>query len=312
MNPMDDMTSAPDRQPSLDLIRTFLFAQRAGSMTRAAAELGISQAAVSGQISRLEAEVGLPLFTRTPRGLDATSAGAELAARVAPHLDALHDAVVAASGRSGPVFGRAVAIGGPPELMEVRILPALAALFRQGLKIRVETGLADELLRRLTTGALDSVVSTVRPRRRGVVSSPIADEQFALVAAPSAEIDVKLLAEDPRSALAAVPAVAYSADQPIIRRYWRHVFGLAPPAAEPAVIVADLRAVRSAVRAGAGFSVLPEYLIVDDLADGTLVRLIEPEDVPINTFYLARRGAAVPTVAVEAVEAALRAQARHW
>jgi DNA-binding transcriptional LysR family regulator len=60
--------------PSLDLLRTFLAVYREGSLTRAAQRLSLSQPAVTGQLKTLEAELGRPLFTRLPRGVEPTPA----------------------------------------------------------------------------------------------------------------------------------------------------------------------------------------------------------------------------------------------
>ena len=60
------------------------------------------------------------------------------------------------------------------------------------------------------------------------------------------------------------------------------------------------------VRAGLGVSVLPTYLIDDDLAAGRLVPLADPEVPPINTLYLAvRSGALDRDPALRKVHAAL-------
>lgn len=85
-----------------------------------------------------------------------------------------------------------------------------------------------------------------------------------------------------------VPLVAYAEDLPIVRRYWRHVFGKRL-ACQPAVTMPDLNGVRAAVVGGTGFSVLPRYLCADELASGALVLLHDPEDPPINTGFLVQR-----------------------
>ena len=56
------------------LIVTFLTVVRTGSFTVAARELGVTQPAVSQQISRLEAQLGFPLFQRSP-ALELTKTG---------------------------------------------------------------------------------------------------------------------------------------------------------------------------------------------------------------------------------------------
>lgn len=234
---------------------------------------------------------------------------------MAPHLDALVGALgdTAGTGSAHP-YRRTVLLGGPPELTAVRILPALGGLYGRGLRLRVATGPADGLLADLTAGALDLVVSTVRPRLRGLTAVPLADEEFVLVAAPAvaARVDPDLLPGDPRAALAGIPLVAYGEDLPVLRRYWRHVFGQRPPSDPAAVLVADLRAVASAAAAGAGYTALPGYLVREHLADGRLVILHAPDDPPVNTFHLAWRTSAVDHAAVAAVRTQLRRDAPSW
>ena len=59
----------------LALLRTFVTVHRAGSFTRAAALLGLSQPAVTGQIRTLERQLGRPLFLRQARGVTPTTIG---------------------------------------------------------------------------------------------------------------------------------------------------------------------------------------------------------------------------------------------
>src|ERR1044071_354008 len=65
--------------PPLSAVRAFEAAARHQSFTRAAEELGMTQAAVSYQIRLLEDRVGLPLFVRLPRQVTLTAKGRELA-----------------------------------------------------------------------------------------------------------------------------------------------------------------------------------------------------------------------------------------
>ncbi len=85
----------------------------------------------------------------------------------------------------------------------------------------------------------------------------------------------RVAAEGP-AALHGVPLVSYAEDLPIARRYWRHVFGTRL-AAQAAITVPDLRGVLAAVVSGAGITVLPRYLCLDELASGTLVPLLTPK-----------------------------------
>ncbi|CAM5566742.1 LysR family transcriptional regulator [Streptomyces fumanus] len=296
----------------LDLLATFLEIYRRGSLTAAAAALGVSQPAVSGQLARLEDQMDTVLFERSRRGAVPTPSAHELARRVAAPLDQLRGAL--AQDADGQARGGTVRLGAAGELTASRLIPALAPLASGGLHLRFTLGLAEDLLTGLADGELDLVVSSVRPSagRRALTAMPFVDEEFVLVATPTTarSIDRKWLAEDPLAALAHLPIVAYSGELPIIRRYWRSEFGRRPP--NPvSMIVPDLRAVLTAVIAGAGISVLPRYLADPALAAGSLELLHHTQIQPLNTLYLVtRRGPADPSVAL--VQRQLCRQAETW
>ncbi|GDY31808.1 LysR family transcriptional regulator [Gandjariella thermophila] len=129
----------------LSLLRTFLGVYRAGSLSRAAPHLGLSQPAVTAQIRALESALGQQLFQRLPRGVAPTSVADELAREVAPHVDALAAVADRGVAPANPL-AKPVHLAGPAELTTVHALPALAELVGRGLKLRVTLGLADDLL----------------------------------------------------------------------------------------------------------------------------------------------------------------------
>jgi DNA-binding transcriptional LysR family regulator len=293
-----------ERLTDLDLLATFLEIYRSGSITAAATRRGITQPAVSGQLARLEKDLGEPLFVRGSRGVTATPRADELARRVGPHVDQLRTALDPA-----PALEGTVRIGGAAEFMTVRGLPALAPLTRRGIRFEITLGLADDLLTALRSGQLDIVLSSVRPGA-GLTATPLTDEEFLLVGPPllARTVDQALLAEDPARALEHLPLVAYSDELPIIRRYWRSEFGRRPKN-PTAVVVPDLRALLAAVVAGAGVSALPRYLAEPALTAGAVELLHRPEIPPLNTLYLATRTATTHAV-VDAVVAHLKS--RDW
>src|SRR5438309_508486 len=78
--------------PPLDLLRGFEAAARHLSFTRAAAELFLTQSAVSRQIQSLEEFLGVPLFERRHKALTLTEAGRAYLRTVGPVLDDLREA----------------------------------------------------------------------------------------------------------------------------------------------------------------------------------------------------------------------------
>jgi LysR family glycine cleavage system transcriptional activator len=83
------MPKASPKLPPMSAIRVFEAAARHQSFTRAAEELGMTQAAVSYQIKILEDRIGAPLFTRLPRQVVLTEKGLQLAPAVTEAFEAL-------------------------------------------------------------------------------------------------------------------------------------------------------------------------------------------------------------------------------
>jgi len=287
-------------KPSLDLLRSFLAVHRAGSITAAADLLGLAQPTVTAQLKALEAALERPLFDRRPRGVVPTAAADDLAHRVAAPLDAL-EAIVLMQTPSPAVT--TVHLGGPAEFLSEQVLPALADLTRTGIRLRAAFGMPDDLVADLLAGRLDLTVTSTRPRRGGLTVTPLYDEEFVLVAASPWARSVG----GPED-LADVPLIAYAEEAPVLRRYWRTVFGTRLSRA-PELVVADLRSVLAAVLAGAGASVLPSYLCASHLAAGTLQALTHPEVPPLNTLFLVHRPAALGHPGVATVHAQL---VRHF
>ncbi|MFJ2907199.1 LysR family transcriptional regulator [Streptomyces sp. NPDC087212] len=268
----------------LALLRTFVTVHRAGSFTRAAALLGLSQPAVTSQIRTLERQLGRPLFLRQARGVTPTTIGDELAHKVAPHLDALVE--IAGTGLDDDHAPRTLHLAGPPEFTAERALPALTALTGEngrGFALRTSFGTAEEALEGLGAGHHDLVISTARPRGALLTATALCDEEHILIAAPRHATHRESPAEP-----AGIPVIEVHETLPFVSRYWASVFD-SRPTAPGTVIVPDLRAVLACAVAGAGLAVLPRYLCAPALERGDVVALHEPPVPPLRTYFLAVR-----------------------
>ncbi|GGX78810.1 LysR family transcriptional regulator [Streptomyces fructofermentans] len=298
----------------LALLRTFVTVHRAGSFTRAAALLGLSQPAVTSQIRTLERQLGRPLFLRQARGVTPTTIGDELAHKAAPHLDALVE--IAETGLDEASSVRTLHLAGPPEFTAERALPALTELTGddgQGFALRASFGNAEEALEGLAAGHHDLAITTARPRGALLTASALCDEEHVLVAAPrwAARIGSGRLRRRGASTLENLPVVEVHESLPFVARYWASVFD-SRPAASGTVIVPDLRAVLACAATGAGLAVLPRYLCAPALERGDVVELLDPAVPPLRTYFLVVRTGtlAMPHIA-RAHEWLLRA-AGHW
>jgi LysR family glycine cleavage system transcriptional activator len=100
--------------PPLNAIRAFEAAARHGSFTRAAAELGMTQAAVSYQVKMLEDRLGGPLFVRLPRQVSLTPMGRRLRPAVAEAFEVMRAAFAGLENTADSV-------------LSLSVLPTLAA-----------------------------------------------------------------------------------------------------------------------------------------------------------------------------------------
>ncbi len=275
----------------LALLRTFVTVHRAGSFTRAAALLGLSQPAVTSQIRTLERQLGRPLFLRQARGVTPTTIGDELAHKAAPHLDALVE--ITETGLDDESSLRTLHLAGPPEFIAERALPALTELTGedgQGFALRASFGNAEETLEGLAAGHHDLAITTARPRGSLLTATALCDEVHVLVASPrwAKQINTGALRRKGAPALENLPVVEVHESLPFVSRYWASVFD-SRPAAPGTVIVPDLRAALACAVAGAGLAVLPSYLCASALERGDVVALHHPAVPPLRTYFLVVR-----------------------
>ncbi len=123
------------RLPSLTALIMLEAILRRKSFTAAAAELGVTQAAVSRQIALLEEELGQPMFLRKHRAIEPTAACLALGASLAQSLANILDTIESIKGSAQDV----VTIGATVAVSSFWLLPRLADFRAQnpGIQMRV-------------------------------------------------------------------------------------------------------------------------------------------------------------------------------
>ncbi len=138
-------------------LKTFLVVAKAGSITRAAGQLHLSQPAVSAHIKSLEASLELTLFERTPRGMRLTAHGALLLPRaedaVAAHANVLSEAARLNGGLAG---GLRVGLGANSAPAAAGALIAALAEAHRGVHVSVREGDSTTVVEELLAGRLDA------------------------------------------------------------------------------------------------------------------------------------------------------------
>jgi DNA-binding transcriptional LysR family regulator len=124
-----DWESQIGRRLKLRDLHVFVTIVQRGSMAKAAAQLGVSQSAVSGVIAELEHAVGVRLLDRSPRGVEATTYGRALLMRSQAAFDELKQGIRDIEFLADPTMGE-VRIG-CAESTASAMLPALIRQFLQ-------------------------------------------------------------------------------------------------------------------------------------------------------------------------------------
>jgi len=145
----------------------FLAVAKRGSFTAAASELGLTQPSLTKTIRGLEQELGVQLFERLPRGVELTAFGSSLLR----HAEAMHvhvqDAKNEIEGLRGGTFGL-VTIGAGPAWLRRHLPVAVSRTLSRnpGIKVRIESGYDEGLIRLLRRGEVDFVVAELPTSER--------------------------------------------------------------------------------------------------------------------------------------------------
>lgn len=115
----------------------FVTVAREGSFTRAAAQLGVSQSALSHTIRALEARVGLRLLNRSTRSVSPTEAGERLLRTVGPRLEEI-DAELAALSELRDKPAGTIRITAAEHAANTILWPRLSKLLMEYPDIKVE------------------------------------------------------------------------------------------------------------------------------------------------------------------------------
>ena len=170
------------RNIDTSLLRSFVAVAETGSMTTAAKQLHLTQAAVSQQIKRLEELFDRSLFEREIRRLSLTSSGGMLLAK-APRLLAMNDEIWATM--TAPDFVGEVRLGVPGDIISPYIPPILRSFDKAWPDVRVYivAGVTVDLQEQLKNGAIDLCLTTEQSPKRG--GEKLLREPLVWVGAPN-------------------------------------------------------------------------------------------------------------------------------
>ncbi|MFT3752571.1 MAG: LysR substrate-binding domain-containing protein [Paludibacter sp.] len=256
----------------LQLIRSFVRTVEAGSIAGAGRNLGISAAAVSQNIARLEAHLGIRLLNRTTRRLALTERGQLYFDQVRAIDRQLEHARQVASGDDAEPVGR-LRVSSTAAFARHVLAPMLPALHachpRLDIELLIGDGLADHALE-----GLDASIRIDPQLEDGLVARCIAVVPFLLCASP----DYLARNGQPRTFEALHEHAVLLFRYPVDGRYLRWAFlrdgGRVEPELHPAMVSNDIDAIAAMAAAGAGITRLAAFVAQPYLERGQLVQLL--------------------------------------
>ena len=157
-----------------------------GHFGRAAAVCNVSQPTLSGQILKLEAELGVRIFERDGRTVSVAARAAPIVEQARRAVAAVADVSEAARGARDPLAG-ALRIGVIPTIGPYLLPYALPAVIRDlpQAPVTIVEDLTDRLLSLTLERRIDAALIATDPADRKLDSLPLYEEPFLLVVAPS-------------------------------------------------------------------------------------------------------------------------------
>ena len=274
------------RHTSLRRLRVFESVARHASFSRAAAELHLTQPAVSMQVQQLEAEIGLPLVEHMGRRLDVTPAGREVVACIRDLQERLRVAAESLEALKGTGAGELAISTVSTAKYHV---PKLLAEFRRAypaVRVRLSVSNREAVVRDLAENTVDLAVMGSPPRGLDTVAVAFARHPIAIVAAP----------DHPLARRQRVPIARLAQDTFIIRERgsgtrnaMERFFARQRFEPRETVEMSSNETIKQAVMAGMGVSFISLHTVGLELAARRLVALKVTGTPVMRDWYVIHR-----------------------
>jgi DNA-binding transcriptional LysR family regulator len=244
---------------NLEWYRSFVATYQTGTVTAAAAQRFLTQPTLSQHIAALELALKTTLFERTARRMVPTDAAQKLYPKIIASIERLEAIEHMPLGQATMPWLR---LGAPHTFFYEQVLNP--SLFKQLEKARLDVVLGEtpQLIEKLKANELDLVIATQKISQPRLHYVTLHQEQFVLVLPKSLQLNIVNRDDimQVEAWLSQQTWISYSAQMPIIRRYWQTVFNKRPEF-EPQMLIPNLHAILRCIELGLGVSILPDYLI---------------------------------------------------
>jgi DNA-binding transcriptional LysR family regulator len=291
-----------------DGVEIFVCVMETGSFTAAGKQLGMAKSSVSDSVRRLEERLNVRLLDRTTRRLAPTEAGRIYYEHGRRAVDQAREACSTARALGLEPAGRLrVAV---PEGFERLVIPALPKMFDEFPGLEIDFVSAAEHVDLIQAG-VDLAIRVAQQPTENTIVRRLGASRVVIVASPAYLVRFGAPSE-PRD-VAAHRCVAFS---PLFwSREWRFIGADGPVnvTVKPVMLTNASDSLRAAALAGVGLVALPDWAVGDELAAGTLERVLQDWTTPDCGIYAVypsnRMIAAKVRRFVDAIAARLRAGA---
>lgn len=268
----------------LSALSTFVLVAEEKNFTRAAKRQGVSPSAVSHSMRTLEEEVGVRLLARTTRSVALTEAGEQLFRRLRPALAEVEETLEDISGRRDKASGRLRLL--IPRLAVTSVLaPRLAQLHQEYPDIVLDV-VTDDSRRDIVAEGFDAGIHFGEYIEKDMIALRVSpDHRPAIVGSPSyfeAHPKPKL----PRDLLKHQCINFRHGSAGLYRWEFEKGKKSLSVAVTGPLIVDDLELVMRAAMDGIGLAFTSEHEVATQLADGTLVRVLQDWCQPYPGFFI--------------------------
>jgi DNA-binding transcriptional LysR family regulator len=283
----------------------FLAVARERSFTRAAAQLGVSQSALSHTVRQLEERMGVRLLTRTTRSVIPTTAGERLLVNLSPRFQQIEEELQAVTAFREKPAGT-VRLTAVDYAIDTCLWPKLSKVLADypdiNIEITTDYGLTD-----IVTERYDAGVRLGQTVANGMVAVRIApDQAFAVVGSPS-YFDRRPLPEVPQD-LTSHKCINLRLPTHGGNYVWEFERGTEEirVRVEGQVTFNGINQVLAASLDGYGLAYLPEGLAQPHIKAGLLVRVLQDWTPPWTGYHLYYPSRRQPSQAFAIVLDALR------
>jgi len=279
------------RNLNLDQLRTLIEVVELGSFTDAAKRLHLTQPAISQQIRELENRCGLQLVERVGKRAFATPAGSELIMHGRRIMAEAEHALAAVRHHKDGTAGR-VRIGAGPTALAYLLPPVLRKLrdTYPDIEIIVTTGTTHSISEALLSNDIDMGFTALPVEAKDLDAVPVrTDPMVAILPATEPTIPAKVTPADVarRTLILEYQRVPHRQ----LSRAWLHAGGVD---VRPTLEFDSIEAIKSAVSAGLGMSIVPGPAMSQGPPVNSVV--VRPLDPPLvrTLGIVQRRGRAEP------------------